>query len=472
VGFPHCLFYWHNGNMRTLSIVVLAAGQGKRMQSAIPKVLHEIAGKPMLAHVLDECSALKPAVCTVVYGHGGEAVQRAMQSSRDLTWVEQKPQLGTAHAVMQAVPSIGHTNTTLILYGDVPLIQIATMRRLVAEAEAEKLAWLTMEVEDPSGLGRILRNASGAVQAIVEDKDATEAQRTIREINTGFLALPTQWLSDWLPRIHNNNAQKEYYLTDILEMAVAERKPVVTLSPDHKWEVSGVNTKLQLATLERQCQRNHAQRLLEQGVTLLDPDRIDVRGELTAGQDVRIDVNVVFEGKVVLGNDVSIGANCVLRNCSIGDKTEVLPFTLIDAASVGRAARIGPFARVRPDSTLGDDVHIGNFVEVKASTIGDHSKANHLAYIGDATVGVNVNVGAGTITCNYDGANKHRTIIGDNVHIGSDVQLVAPITVASGATIAAGTTLWKDAPADALTLNPKTQTSNPTWKRPNKESKH
>ncbi len=451
-----------------LSVVVLAAGQGKRMKSALPKVLHHIAGKAMLAHVIHAANTLSPDQVCVIYGHGGEAV-RAAFSGQSLLWAKQEPQLGTGHAVAQAMPQLAPQGVTLILYGDVPLIRAATLAKLVAAAKQNTLAWLTMRVKDPKGLGRILRDDTGNVTAIVEDKDATDAQRQITEINTGFLACPTAWLAKWLPSLNNRNAQGEYYLTDILALAVADGCKVETLSADAEFEIIGVNSKDQLAQLERIYQLENARQLMVQGVSLIDPARIDVRGKLTADEDVSIDVNCIFEGNVHLAVNVKVGANCILQNCTVGAGTEILPFTHIDSATVGANARIGPYARLRPGTTLASDVHIGNFVEVKASDIGVGSKANHLSYIGDANVGKNVNIGAGTITCNYDGANKHRTVIEDNVHIGSDVQLIAPVTVGKGATIAAGTTVWKDAAAGELTMNQKSQTTLPNWARPVKK---
>ena len=454
-----------------LNIVVLAAGQGKRMKSALPKVLHPIAGSPMLHRVLDTARALLPSAICVVYGHGGEQV-RAKTTDETLLWAKQDPQLGTGHAVQQALPHLSSDGVALILYGDVPLISADTLAALVAAARADKLAWLTMTVANADGLGRILRDAKNQVQAIVEHKDATEAQRQIKEINTGFLACPSTWLAGWLPKLKNTNAQGEYYLTDILAMAVAEGRSVETLSPAAEWEVTGINSKDQLAQLERTYQLEIAKRLMAEGTSLADPSRIDVRGQLTCGNgtisDVAIDVNCIFEGNVHLAPNVKIGANCILKDCNIGENTEILPFTSIDGAIIGQGARIGPYARIRPSTTLADNTHIGNFVEVKASDIGVGSKANHLSYIGDTTIGANVNVGAGTITCNYDGANKHRTIIEDNVHIGSDVQLIAPVTIGKGATVGAGTTVWKDAPPSALTLNRKEQTTLMNWQRPTK----
>lgn len=440
-----------------LKIIILAAGQGKRMRSALPKVLHPIAGKPMLAHVIDTARRLEPAKICVVYGHGGERVREALDAP-DLVWAKQEPQLGTGHAVMQALPLLNATGAvppapTLVLYGDVPLIRAETLRRLVAAAGDDKLALLTAQLADPHGYGRIVR-VDGKVARIVEEKDADDAERAIQEVNTGILVAPLAALARWLPQLSNRNAQGEYYLTDIVQLAVAEGMEVVTAQPEANWETDGVNSKSQLARLERIHQRNLAEALMEQGVTLADPDRIDIRGELVCGRDVFIDVNCVFEGRVELKDGARILPNCVIQD-----------------AVVGPHSIIGPFARLRPGTVLAEDVHIGNFVEVKNSTIAAHSKANHLAYIGDTTMGSRVNVGAGTITCNYDGANKHRTVIEDDVFIGSDTQLVAPVTVGRGATLGAGTTLTKDAPPGELTLSRAKQVSVPGWKRPVKKKK-
>jgi bifunctional UDP-N-acetylglucosamine pyrophosphorylase/glucosamine-1-phosphate N-acetyltransferase len=453
-------------------VVILAAGQGKRMHSTLPKVMQPIAGKPMLAHVIAAARALRPTKICVVYGHGGDQV-RTTNAETDLVWARQEPQLGTGHALLQALPLLPANGITLVLYGDVPLIRPATLSALTTVATSGKLAWLTMRVANPHGLGRILRDASGNVKSIIEEKDATATDRGITEINTGFLACPTALLAKWLPNLSNNNAQGEYYLTDILSIAIKEGVAVETLSPANEAEVTGINSKDQLAALERTRQLEIAHSLLVDGVTLADPARLDVRGALVCGDgknnDVFIDVNCIFEGKVTLAANVKIGANCILRNCTIGAGTEVLPFSFIDDATIGQNARIGPYARIRPGSILADEVHIGNFVEVKASELGDGSKANHLSYIGDTTVGRNVNIGAGTITCNYDGASKHRTTIEDNVHIGSDVQLVAPVTIGKGADIGAGTTVWKDVAPGGLTLNEKTQVHKSDWKRPVKK---
>ncbi|QDX79925.1 UDP-N-acetylglucosamine diphosphorylase/glucosamine-1-phosphate N-acetyltransferase [Denitratisoma sp. DHT3] len=452
----------------SFNVVVLAAGQGKRMYSDLPKVLHPIAGRPMLAHVLDTARSLGAASICVVHGHGGEAVPAAM-AAPDLRWALQSPQLGTGHAVLQALPRLDPSCPTLVLYGDVPLIRAETLRALLAAAGSDALALLTIELADPHGYGRIVR-VDGAVSRIVEEKDADDAERAIRETNTGILVAPTAALARWLPGLGNRNAQGEYYLTDIVALAVAEGMPVRTAQPGAEWEVRGVNNKVQLAALERIHQRNLAVRLLDAGVTLADPERIDVRGELLCGRDVSIDVGCVFEGRVELADGVAVGPHCVLKNTTVGAGTRIQAFCHLEDAVVGADNAIGPYARLRPGAALGREVHIGNFVEVKNSTIADHSKANHLAYLGDATVGQRVNIGAGTITCNYDGANKHRTVIEDDAFIGSDTQLVAPVTVGRGATLGAGTTLTRDAPAEQLTVSRPKQISIAAWKRPIKRS--
>ncbi len=455
-----------------MNVVILAAGKGKRMHSDLPKVLHPLAGRPLLAHVIESVRELGAENICVVHGHGGEQVRAALDAP-DLAWALQEPQLGTGHAVMQALPHLDIAVSpaptfTLVLYGDVPLTRASTLRRLVAAAGSDKLALLTAYLDNPLGYGRIVR-VDGRVVRIVEEKDADDAERAIREINTGILVAPTAALARWLPTLGNRNAQGEYYLTDIVAMAVSEGMPVATAHPDAAWETEGVNSKLQLAALERVHQRNVAEGLMTAGVTLADPARIDVRGELLCGRDVAIDVNCVFEGRVELADGVSVAANCVLKNCRIGRGARIAPFCHIEDAVVGEQSIIGPYARLRPGAELGRDVHVGNFVEVKNSTIADHSKANHLAYIGDATIGSRVNVGAGTITCNYDGANKFRTVIEDDAFIGSDTQLVAPVTVGRGATLGAGTTLTRDAPPDQLTVSRAKQMSIPGWKRPMKK---
>jgi bifunctional UDP-N-acetylglucosamine pyrophosphorylase/glucosamine-1-phosphate N-acetyltransferase len=453
-----------------MQVVILAAGQGKRMCSDLPKVLHAIAGRPLLGHVLATVRALDAGRICIVYGHGGERVREAFAAEDSVAWVKQEPQLGTGHAVQQALPLLDD-DLTLVLYGDVPLTAPGTLQALLAAAGDGRLAVLTVELDDPTGYGRIVRDAGGAVTRIAEQKDATSAESAIREINTGIMAVPGTYLRRWLANLKNHNAQGEYYLTDIVALAVAEGVAVETVQPQHVWETLGVNSKAQLAELERIAQRQTANRLLEFGVTLADPARIDVRGELACGRDVEIDVNCVFEGRVELGDGVRVGANCVLRNVTIGRDTKIAPFSLLDDADVGSACQIGPFSRLRPGSVLAEDVHVGNFVEIKNSQIAAHSKANHLAYVGDATVGSKVNIGAGTITCNYDGANKFRTVIEDDAFIGSDTQLVAPVTVGRGATLGAGTTLTRNAPAGELTISRARQITISGWKRPVKAKK-
>jgi bifunctional UDP-N-acetylglucosamine pyrophosphorylase/glucosamine-1-phosphate N-acetyltransferase len=456
----------------SINVVVLAAGQGKRMYSALPKVLHKLGGRALLSHVLEAAAQLAPQRVCVVYGHAGNAVLDAYADRADLSWAKQEPQLGTGHAVMQALPQLDRAAArTLILYGDVPLTRVETLRALVDMANASTLALLTARLDDPAGYGRIVRDANGAVIGIVEQRDATPAQREIREINTGIMVAPTQHLARWLDRLSNNNAQREYYLTDIIKMAVSDSVRVETVTLSDAWESVGVNSKSELASLERVYQQRQATKLLEQGVALADPARIDVRGTLACGRDVAIDVNCVFEGDVTLEDGASVGANCVLKNVRVGAGAQVLPFCHIEDAVIGADSRIGPYARLRPGTKLGADVHIGNFVEVKNSEFDAHSKANHLAYVGDATVGKKVNIGAGTITCNYDGANKHRTIIEDDAFIGSDTQLVAPVTVGKGATLGAGTTLTRDAPPGELTVSRAKQTTIAGWKRPVKKVK-
>ena len=449
-----------------LDIVILAAGQGKRMNSALPKVLHPLAGKSLVRHVVDAARSLNPGRIVVIYGHGGEAVREALVAP-DINFAKQEPQLGTGHAVMQALPLLtnpGADDLTLVLYGDVPLTRPESLKALVDAAAGGKLAILTVDLMDATGYGRIVRGAGGAIERIVEHKDASAAERAIREVNTGIMAVPTQRLAGWLKRLSNSNAQGEYYLTDIVAMAVAEGVAVTSAQPSAEWETLGVNSKVQLAELERTHQGNIARSLLEQGVTLMDPARIDVRGMLSTGRDVTIDVGCVFEGDVVLGNDIYIGPNCFLRNVRVRAGTRIEAFSHLDEAEVGAHCRIGPYARLRPGAQLDEHVHIGNFVEVKKSTIGAGSKANHLAYVGDSEVGQKVNIGAGTITCNYDGINKSKTIIGDGAFIGSDATLVAPVTIGAGAYIGAGSTITKEAPAGKLTLTRAKQTTVESWK--------
>ena len=451
----------------TLNVVILAAGQGKRMGSDRPKVLHALAGRPLLGHVIDTARALQPQHIVVVYGHGGEQVKEAMQAP-GLVFVRQEPQLGTGHALLQALPHLDPSMPTVVLYGDVPLITVQTLQGLV-RAAGSGLALLSAELDDPQGYGRVLRDQNGYVDSIVEERDADDAQRAMREVNTGFMVLPTAELASWLGQLSNRNAQGEYYLTDAVAVARRAGVPVAALTVHDVRETLGVNSKKQLAQVERIYQGRYADRLMEQGASLRDPARIDVRGTLTCGRDVQIDVNCVFEGDVTLEQGADIGPHCVLKNAHVGAYTRLEAYTHIDGAQIGARCRIGPYARLRPGTALAEDVHIGNFVEVKASTIAAGSKANHLAYVGDSTVGRNVNVGAGTITCNYDGANKHRTIIEDDVFIGSDTQLVAPVTVRRGATIGAGSTITREAPPEQLTLTRVKQVSVATWKRPVKK---
>jgi len=455
----------------SLEIIVLAAGQGKRMHSERPKVLHTLAGRPLLGHVLAAARALNPRAVHVVHGHGGVQVRAAFAREHGVNWVEQAAQLGTGHAVGQAIAAVSDDATVLVLYGDVPLIRAETLQNLISAPGALTLSLLTAELPDPRGYGRIIRDRGGKVVRIVEQNDANSEEAAVREINTGILAAPAARLRGWLARLENRNAQGEYYLTDVVGLAVAEGVEIVTRAPATGWEILGVNSKRELAELERIHQRDAAQRLLEQGVTLRDPARLDVRGELVCGRDVVIDVNVVFEGNVTLGDGVQIGPNSVIRDSTIGPATEVLPNCVIDGAVIGTHCRIGPFARLRPGTQLAARVHIGNFVEVKQSELGEDSKANHLTYIGDTTVGRGVNVGAGTITANYDGANKHRTVIGDNASIGSNVVLRAPVTVGEGATIGAGSVITKDAPPGELTVARSRQETVKGWKRPTKPVK-
>jgi bifunctional UDP-N-acetylglucosamine pyrophosphorylase/glucosamine-1-phosphate N-acetyltransferase len=454
--------------MDLLNIVILAAGKGTRMHSDRPKVLHSLSGRPLLQHVLDTATQLDPGKICVVYGHGGEAVPQAMAQYK-ANFVLQEPQLGTGHAVQQALPHLSEQGLTLVMYGDVPLIRHTTLRQMLAMPNA--LTMLTVHLDDSTGYGRIVRDDSGKVCSIVEEKDATPAQRTIREVNTGILVVPTNLLRNCLAQLGNNNSQGEYYLTDIVAMAVARGVDIQTVHPADNWEVLGINSKKQLADLERTWQSHQALQLLEQGVSLADPARFDVRGKLVCGRDAEIDVGCIFEGEVSLGDNVQVGAYCVIRNSNIASGTHIAPYTHIDQAEIGDNCHIGPYARIRPGSKLHNDVHIGNFVEVKNSEIAANSKANHLSYIGDTTIGRRVNIGAGTITCNYDGANKFRTIIEDDVFIGSDTQLVAPVTIRRGATIGAGSTITRDAQEGELTLSRSKQVTIAGWKRPVKGKK-
>ncbi|HMV12134.1 MAG TPA: bifunctional UDP-N-acetylglucosamine diphosphorylase/glucosamine-1-phosphate N-acetyltransferase GlmU [Nitrosomonas sp.] len=454
--------------MSDLDIVILAAGVGKRMRSSLPKVLHKLAGKPLLKHAIDTAQTLSPRKIYIVYGHGGEQVLTEINDDQ-LTWVKQEPQLGTGHALLQVLPFLAKSGKTLVLLGDVPLIQENSLTQLVASASANNFALLTVTLANPFGYGRIIReDGTNQVSAIVEEKDANEIQRSINEINTGIMVLPNAYLHDYLPKLSNSNAQGEYYLTDIIKLAASSGIKIETAQPHYEWEVSGINSKVQLAQLERAAQNFQAQQLLDAGVTLMDPSRIDIRGNLICGNNVEIDVNCIFEGTVTLGDNIKINANCIIRDTIISSGTTVLPFSLIDNAEIGKNCHIGPYARIRPGTRLDDNVHIGNFVEIKNSYIAMDSKANHLSYIGDATIGKKVNIGAGTITCNYDGAYKHQTIIEDNVFVGSDTQLIAPVKVAKGSTIGAGSTITRDTPEEQLTLSRAKQISVAGWKRPSK----
>ena len=451
-----------------LSIIILAAGEGSRMRSVLPKVLHPLAGRPLLGHVLETARALAPHRILVVYGHGGARVREALDAP-DLTWVEQAQQLGTGHAVQQCLDRLGKEETVLVLYGDVPLIGGNTLRRLLEAVDKDTLMLLTASLETPRGYGRIVRDGQGRIRRIVEDKDASAEERAIREINTGIMAMGAERLGQWLGRLGNDNAQGEYYLTDIIAMAVEDGVAVRSAAPDSHWEIQGVNERSQLAALERYYQRRQAESLMGQGGTLMDPARVDIRGELTTGRDVLLDVNVVLEGRVTLGEGVSIGPNVYLRDAVIGAGSRIMANCVIEEAEIGMDCHIGPFARIRPGTQCSDGARVGNFVEIKNSLIGRGSKVNHLSYIGDTTMGEAVNIGAGTITCNYDGANKHRTVIGDRAFIGSDTQLVAPVTVGEDATIGAGSTITRDAPAGELTLSRAPQKTRSGWQRPLKD---
>jgi len=452
-----------------LGIVILAAGQGTRMKSDLPKVLHELAGRPLLQHVIDTARVLDPTRIVVVYGHAGERVREVIQGE-DLVWAEQEEQLGTGHALDQALPHLGEMDQVLVLYGDVPLITEQTLRRLI-DSTGQDFGLLTVTLENPAGYGRVQRDPNGSVSSIVEQKDASPEQLLIQEINTGIMLLPYSRLKVWLDRLENDNAQGEYYLTDVLAMAVAEDIPVRVANPWDPVEAEGVNNRVQLAALERALQRRQAEALMVNGVTLRDPARIDVRGTLKHGRDCVLDVNVIIEGEVHLGDNVRIGANTVLRDCQVHDRAEILENCVIEQAEVGGGSRVGPFSRLRPGAMLVGNNHVGNFVEIKKSDIGEGSKVNHLTYVGDSEIGTGVNIGAGTITCNYDGANKHKTVIGDNAFIGSNTALVAPVNIGQGATIGAGSVIGKDAPDGELTLTRAKQTTIPNWQRPKKTPK-
>jgi bifunctional UDP-N-acetylglucosamine pyrophosphorylase/glucosamine-1-phosphate N-acetyltransferase len=458
--------------MTALDVVVMAAGKGTRMKSRLPKVLHRLAGRALIQHVMDTAAGLQARSTVVITGHGAAEVEAALGKSA--SFARQEPQLGTGHAMQQAAPLLPDDGTTLILNGDVPLIELATLQQLVESCDGKRLALLTVDMPDPTGYGRIIRSGE-QVRAIVEHKDASEQQRQVREIYTGVMAVPTRLLKAWLGRLTNDNVQGEYYLTDIVKMAVADGAEVAAVKIADRIQVDGVNSPVQLAELERAYQLRHAKTLMEQGVRIADPARFDVRGELLCGQDVEIDVNCVFEGKVSLGEGVRVGANCVIANASIGAGAVIHPFTHIDGekagVKVGEGALIGPFARLRPGADLGPDVHIGNFVEVKNTTMARGAKANHLAYLGDSVVGERVNYGAGSITANYDGANKHRTVIEDDVHIGSNCVLVAPVTIGRGGTVGGGSTITKDTPPQALSIGRGKQVSIANWQRPKKAAR-
>lgn len=453
----------------TLSIVILAAGQGKRMQSQLPKVLHRIAGKPLLQYVVQTAEKLTQTSPIVVYGHQGDQLRHVL-AGLNVTWVEQSQQLGTGHAVQQALPHIPGDHRVLVLCGDVPLISSGTLETLIQTTPPSQIGMITAHFAHPAGLGRMIRNEQQAIVGIIEDKDLTDSEREITEINTGIYLFPEQFLQKFLVQLTNQNAQKEYYLTDVIHMAVENQIAIHAVQPKTNEEVQGVNDRVQLAALERAQQRALAEKFMRQGVTLLDPNRFDLRGDAIMGQDVVIDVNVILEGNVTIGNHCSIGPNCVLRNVIIGDHCEIKAHSVIDGAEIGSHCLIGPFARLRPGTVLASHAHIGNFVEIKNSFINESSKVNHLSYIGDSDIGKRVNVGAGTITCNYDGVNKHRTKIGDDAFIGSNTALVAPIEVGQFATIGAGSTITRDAPEQQLTLS-RAQQRSLNWQRPVKKEK-
>ena len=454
--------------MTSLHVVILAAGQGSRMKSALPKVLHRIAGKPMLHHVMDTARKLGAEGIHGVIGHGADQV-KAITPAEDVQWALQEQQLGTGHAVAQALPALPDDARVLVLYGDVPLTRPETLDALVSQVSEDSLGLLTVTLKNPDGYGRILRNEAGQVAAIVEQKDATDAQQAITEVNTGILAVSARHLKDWLPQLSNSNAQGEYYLTDIIAMAADKGLVISVAQPANEYEVQGVNNRLQLAELERWYQRQEAERLMTEGATLADPARVDVRGNLSVGQDVLIDINAVFEGNVSLADNVSIGPNCLIRNATIGEGSRIEANSVIDGAEIGSGAQVGPFARLRPGTRLADSTKVGNFVETKKADVGEGSKINHLSYVGDAILGRNVNVGAGTITCNYDGVNKYQTVIGDGVFVGSNTSLVAPVSLAENVTIGAGSTITRNVEAGELAVARGRQRNIDNWERPVKK---
>ncbi len=450
-----------------LAVVILAAGKGTRMKSDLPKVLHPIAGRPMVQHVVDAAGALDPDNTVLIYGHGGDAVRQAVTGSR-LQWAEQAEQLGTGHAVAQALPHL-EEDVVLVLYGDVPLIQPQTLRDFVARVDDQSLALMTLTLDDPSGYGRVIRDGDGKVRRVVEQKDASDDEKAVREINTGILACTRRFLNDSLPRLSNSNAQGEYYLTDLIAMAVDAGMEVVTEQPGHAWEVDGVNDRVQLARLERVYQRVRAESLMRAGVTLLDPARLDIRGNLQCGQDVTLDINTVLVGDVVIGDRVTVGPNCLIRNARIGSGTHIEANSVVDGAVVGEECQVGPFARLRPGTELAARAKVGNFVETKKAYVGEGSKVNHLTYIGDSRIGKGVNVGAGTITCNYDGVNKFQTVMKDGAFIGSNSSLVAPVTIGENATVGAGCVVTKDVPDQGLAVARGQQRNIQNWSRPEKK---
>ncbi|WP_312966818.1 bifunctional UDP-N-acetylglucosamine diphosphorylase/glucosamine-1-phosphate N-acetyltransferase GlmU [Acinetobacter gerneri] len=453
----------------TTTVIILAAGKGTRMRSNLPKVLQPLAGRPLLGHVIETAKKLQAANIITIYGHGGDLVRNAFNQEK-IEWVEQTEQLGTGHAVKVTLPVLAKEGVSLILSGDVPCVQQSTLQKLVEASTKTGIGLVTLTLEDSTGYGRIVRK-NGKIQAIVEHKDATEEQRQIKEINTGIYCVSNAKLHEWLPKLSNENAQGEYYLTDIVAMAIADGMEIASIQPEFAFEVEGVNDRIQLAALEREFQQHQAKTLMQQGVHLIDPSRFDLRGQLLVGKDVRIDINVIIEGECSFGDNVEIGAGCIIKNTQIAANTKVQPYSVFDSAVVGGNVQIGPFARLRPGAQLSDDVHIGNFVEVKNSSIGLGSKANHFAYLGDAEIGSGSNIGAGTITCNYDGANKHKTIIGDEVFIGTNNSLVAPVKIGNGATTGAGSTITRDVAEHALAVERSQQFTKENYQRPQKVKK-